>query len=48
MKWQLSKQYKIIGREETHGGIIVDSTFTYYTCGQQGRASINCPWKEEI
>ncbi len=33
---------------KTKEAIIVNSTFTCNICGQQGHASINCLWKEEI
>jgi hypothetical protein len=34
--------------KKTQRTTIINNTVTYNTCGQQGNASINCPWKEEI
>jgi hypothetical protein len=35
-------------RRKPQGNTTISNTFTYYTCGQQGHASTNISWKEEI
>jgi hypothetical protein len=49
MKWQPSNPNKVIGGEERHRDVLpLVTLFTYYTFGQLGHASTNCPWKEKI